>query len=324
MQKYAIVLGGLETGYMRKLALYFKGRLDMRVQVEISEKSEPWLDVCDSEEKIWVGSKEFIRAVQEHTQSQQVIILGEEDIETENQIFRYQSCEKIYRGILAKSQRMQRFPSAAESGKIQNRLVVTTDGSAGELLAFSMICAQVLGKNARVLYVNLSECCGMEELFCLERDRDLSDLFLEMRRGKEIHPEAFIRTLEYADYLMPVSNPMILHEINEEDMEHFLELLNQLNGYEWIVFALGNTLCGCEKICAVASRIFHLSGNGMLHACERNAWMTFLYQCLGNRQLEIEQIAMMDMPVENCGRNLIDDWLEGVPGQIVERYLGKR
>lgn len=334
MRNYSIVLGGLESSYMRKLALYLKNRLDVQVQVEISKEEEPQIEKENILSKIWVGSEAFIQYLRDSAQCQNLIVLTEEDEEDETHVFKYQSCEKLYRGIWMRCRKMLHFSDFKATGKKQRWLVLTTDSSVGILLAFSAVCAQILGEKAKVLYVNLSECCGMEELFSLEHDLDLSDLFLELRKGKVLHPEAYTGRMEQADYLMPVGNPMILHEINTGDMNRFLNFIRSADRYDWVVFAVGNTLCGCEQIFAAAERIFHLSGNGIANACVRNAWLHFIRQCRepeareigqnpGMEARGIEQISEMEVRGDSCGLHLIYEWLEGTLGRMARKYLEK-
>lgn len=324
MRHCSIVLGGLESGYMKKLALYLKERLALQVQVGILKDEEPQADKDDAISKIWVGSESFIRYLRDFTQCRNLIILTEDEEEDETHVFQYQSCEKLYRSIWMRCQRMLHFPDAGIVGKKQHWLVVTTDSSVGALLAFSMVCAQILGEKANVLYVNLSECCGMEELFSLEHDLDLSDLFLELRKEKDVHLEKYAGRMEQADYLMPMSNPTILHETDDEDMKRFLHMIHSSTRYEWIVFAVGNTLCGCEQIFVSAERIFHLSGNGIANSCVRNAWLRFIHQCQNEEGAEIEQIPVAEAGGDSCGSHLIYEWMEGMPGKMARKYLEKR
>lgn len=324
MRNCSIVFGGLESGYMKKLALYMKERLALQVQIGICEEGELQIGQSDAASKIWVGSESFIRYLKDSAGCRNLIVLTEEDEEDENHVFLYQSCEKLYRGIWMRCRQMIPFSDSGLSRKKQHWLVVTTDSSAGALLAFSMVCAQILGRKANVLYVNLSECCGMEELFSLEHDMDLGDLFLELRKGKELHLEAYTGRLEQADYLLPMGNPMILHEINAEDMSRFLHIIRKNSRYEWIVFAVGNTLCGCEEIFASAERNFHLTGDGLVSFCGKNAWMHFIRQCQSTEETEIEQVPLMEITGDSCGSHLLYEWEEGPIGRLAGKYLEKR
>ena len=83
MPNYSIVLGGLESSYMRKLALYLKERLTMQVQVEISKEEEPQVGEENIMSKIWVVSESFIQHLQNPAQGQNLIVLTEEDEEDE-------------------------------------------------------------------------------------------------------------------------------------------------------------------------------------------------------------------------------------------------
>lgn len=322
MQIYAIVLGGLESSYMRKLALCLKTRMPVWVQVQITEKEQMQPDFAHDVSKMWIGSEEFIRSLSGSDLCKNAIILSEDEMEDESHIFRYQSCEKLYRGIWRRCRQAYHLLSAGNAGRRQKWLVVTTDGSVGDLLAFSMTCAQILGERERVLYVNLSECCGMEEVFSLERDVDLEELFLELQRSQEMQIENFCGRIGNTDYLMPATNPMILHEIRAEDMERFLNIIQNAPQYKSIVFAMGNTLCGCDRIFAMAERIFHLTGRGAVNNCVKNMWMGFIRQCRQEQEDKmIELIPAPDTFEGSTGFQLIDEWTDGEWGRIARKYL---
>lgn len=319
MQNYAIVLGGLERVYMKKLALYLKERMEAHVRVEILENWELQTEYGEKN-SVWVGSANFIECFREKAGIRKYIILSEENEEDETHLFPYQSREKLYRGIRARCCQVQDLSIEKSRGNNQEWIAVTTDGPTGALLAFSVICAQILGKEFRVLYVNLSECCGMEELFSLEWNPDLCDLFLELRKGEKIRLDPYIGKLEQTDYLMPVQNPMILHEVNEEDMKRFLGVICG-SGYERVVFAVGNTFCGCDRIFASASKILHLTKNGIANECAKNAWKQFIARCRPDDSVKTEEVPIPEITGQSTGLHLIDEWLEGTMGRMAERYL---
>ena len=144
---------------------------------------------------------------------------------------------------------------------------------------------------------------------------------ITMRPKKQEKPLVAYLSEEELSVLLKQPNPMILHEVDAEDMKRFLDLVRSADRYEWVVFAVGNTLCGCEQIFVSAERIFHLSGNGIANSSVRNAWLHFIRQCQGMKEQEIEQIPAMEICGDSYGSHLIYEWLEGAPGRLARKYL---
>ena len=272
---------------------------------------------------MWVGSEEFIRQVQEKNgDTKYLIVLEEEETDSEIGIFRYQSCEKIYRSIFARCIKWGIYPQAGAKERRQRWLTITGKSSPGKLLAFSVVCAQLLARKERVLYVNLSACCGMPQLFGLEQDLDLSDLFLALRKEAEISVETFAGRLEETDYIFPVENPMILQEIEEKDMRKLLEVLGGARQYDRIVFALTDAVRGCELLLNASDRVLHVTEFGLLSECICAPWMHFLNQCREMEQKSAaEPVVVFDIPADSRGPHLISDWLEGPLGVLAEKIL---
>lgn len=323
MRNDVIVLGGLEGGYMKKLALYMKNRLNTRISVWIWEDEEADLKIDDKEHTILIGSEEFVHGIGLQAGGKYLIVLTDEETDEEAHVYRFQSCGDIYRDLCICCQKLGALGVSAAKRRRQNWLTVTTDGTTGTLLAFSVTCAQILGIRERVLYVNLCECSGMKQLLGLEQNIDLGDLILELRKGKTVRPEIFAGRLEQSDYLLPPDNPMILHELQPEDLYRFLEMIQKSDNYDWVVFALGNAVCGCERLIASSGRIMHLSAGGAVNACVKQAWMDFLKQCIGEKPVQIEQIAVPQIEADCCGFHLIGEWTQGSLGRTVRLCLEK-
>ncbi len=316
MQDYTVILGGFEDVYMKKLALYLSGRMGDHARIGIAGSSVPET----GGDTVWVGSKEFIDSVRAQSKEECCILLTE-DPGDETAIYRYQSCEKLYHQIVRRCRQIHGEPEERLPGERQRWIVLTTDGSAASLLAFSLTCAQILGERGKVLYLNLSECSGMSELFLLEAGEDLSDLASALRKEEQVCLEAFVRQLEQTDYIMPPANPMILHELRCSDIDRLIQTVRQREEYDFVVCALGNSCCGCERIFRMARRIFHITQKDYLHACSQREWMEFISLCRGPGEVPVESLCLPKITVENSGIHLIHIWKEGTLGQLARIYL---
>ncbi len=319
MQEPAIVIGGLEPLYMQKLAIYLSSRLSGEIQVGITE--DPGDGLLEDRMTIWIGSKNFIESVRRGKETPSCIVLTEENEEDPSGICRYQSCEKLYQKIMYRYREVFGLGVQSASDVNQEWIVFTTDRPASSLLAFSMTCAQILGEKRGVLYLNLSECSGMEELFLLENGTDLTDLAVELRKEKEVCLDAYVRRLEQFDYVMPPANPMILHELCGQEIRRLIQTVKKQRKYDCVVAAIGTCCRGCELIFQTAARIFHLTGRGYLPACSGREWLRFIRLCPGSKEVPAEQICLPQIPAEQGGIHLLHEWTEGPVGQLARKYL---
>ncbi len=319
MQIHTMMLGGLEPSYMRKLALYLNSRLGEQVRVGIAENPHTCEDVV--KDVAWVGSERFLEEVKGMKEGSRCILLSESE-DVEGGVCRYQSCEKLYQRIAFLYRQMEGI--VAEAVAVKERwFVFTTDKAVSVLMAFSMVCAQILGERAGVLYLNFSECSGMSQVFLLEEGTDLADLLMELRDNGSPGLDACVRRVAQVDYVLPPSNPMILHEIRGgEDILRLIRAVEQSASYQYVMVALGTSCCGSEQFFRRAFRIFHLTGGSGFAECSRQEWQSFIRLCLGERQIPVEQIVLPEVEAESWGEHLIHEWTEGDLGRIARRYLG--
>ena len=187
VRDYNLVLGGLDTGYMKKLTLYIQNRLKHRVHVEIVGDPQQKITEDDPERTLWIGSQEFFDLQRDRIPQEKRLILWEEAVEDETHLCRYQPVEKLYQGIFQRFRKSGIKTKVLDTDREQDWITFLADTSASDLLAFSLTCAGILGRTYRVLYVCFSECCGMQKLLETEQVQlpDLSDLILALRRGSE-------------------------------------------------------------------------------------------------------------------------------------------
>ena len=320
MQNRIFAVGGLEDAYMRKFALYLSKRMGDGSRVGIVDDLHQ-IEMWDSE-TIWIGSENFISQVRICREDASCIILSEEETPEEDRIFRYQSCEKICQKILFLAGRGGRsFAQGAESR--QKWVVLTADCTASQLLAFSVTLAGLLHAKGRVLYLNLSECSGMGELFLMEPGTDFSDLILGLRGEDTVTLEPFVRRLEQMDCILPPENAMILHEIRGTDMEKLIQVIQQEEQYVYVVVAAGCSCCGFDLLLRRACRVFHLTREGESFPETQRAWIRMIGRCLEDQKDSVIRVSVPEVLAGSEGIHLLYEWAEGPLGQLAASCLEK-
>ncbi|MCD8230685.1 MAG: hypothetical protein LUD14_02470 [Clostridiales bacterium] len=320
MQGNTVLLGGFEPSYMKKLALYLTARMGGQVQVGIVDELQS--ESVKDQEAVWIGSERFLEEVRAGEKALRCILLTEEEGE-DGGICRYQSCEKLYQRIMFFYRQMEGVPIASVNTAGPKWVVLTTDQSVSQLLAFSTVCAQILSETAEVLYLNFSECCGMRDVFLLEDDgTDLADLAVELAGDGPVCLDTVTRRLERINYILPTANPMILHEIRAQDISRLIQAVEQSGKYQYVVAAVGTSCCGCDQFFLRASQMFHLTGEGALAACSRQEWEEFIRLCRGGGEVSVREVRLPFIEMENRGIHLLQEWADGEIGQLARKYLG--
>lgn len=268
-----------------------------------------------------IGSEAFVRYLQEQKRAEQTLILTEDGQEDETHIFRYQSCSCLYRKLSARGALSTR-DAAVRAGKKQCRYVIAGCCGAGELAAFSTLCAWTLAREERVLYLDLAECSGWQELFGVgQPEADISDLIFALRREEAVVLDDFTSRLDSFDFIFPTENPMILHEITAEDMQTFLNRVLRESDYTATVFSLGTMVRGCEYLLSGADQVIYLTGASPAGKASAAAGRRFLDRCLGNNGKEVTESLLPNLPEGEMGVHLLYEWSASPAGRLAVRLM---
>ncbi|WP_370808526.1 hypothetical protein [Eubacterium ramulus] len=352
MQNPVVVIGGLEKSYMQKLALYLNTRIGKDGYVELLEGSDRQMDLLGSSgkqmellessgrqidsvredmrlqnvrhqrEKHWelaVGSEAFVVALQEAGQAEQILILTDTEEEDETHISQYQARSVLFQKIIARYQSIASVGMQMAAVKKQH-WIVCTGGNRGSLMAVSALCAWILARRQRVLYVEFSENSGLVSVFQLEYGTaDMSDLFLQLRKNMGTSLELFTGQLDGMDYIRPPENAMILYEIREEDLQAFLRQLSAEGRYDAVVFSVGSMICGCQLIFSQAERILQISGGDLCSRCAAGEEVAFLKKCCSEEK--VIKLVVSGFSGDLPGVHLLHEWSESEMGQRLRQIL---
>lgn len=175
-------------------------------------------------------------------------------------VFRYQQGAEILRQIFhIYGQNAQKDISCWHQTDELKMDAVYAPGGHELQIPFSIAYASLCGKQAKTLYLNLSEFSGMVPLFGEKEGENISDLVYGIRQKKDRFPYFLQSVLHHAenfDYIQPSGNPKDLFEIQEEDLIDLLSLLTDQTDYQYIIWNIGilNQLAG--QILKYCNRIF--------------------------------------------------------------------
>lgn len=161
-------------------------------------------------------------------------------------IFKYQSAQKILREITAYCVGVCGVGPEQKGNSKGTRIlgIYSPVGRCGKT-TLALALAQVLGKEGRVLYVNLEEYSGLTEDVLKGNGTNLSEIMYLFRRGVVDLPEKINEAAMQVGnfyYITPMPYPEDVAEVLTEEWRNFIQFLAAQMSWDYIVVDLGNLL----------------------------------------------------------------------------------
>ena len=124
---------------------------------------------------------------------------------------------------------------------------------------FALTLAQILGREKSVLYLNLEEYSGFEELMGRGFAHNLSDLLYYVRQDNQnlIHKmNSMVQSINNLDYVPPVQTPADIRSAAWKDWERLLQMISTESSYEVIVLDIGNGIDENFQLLDLCKRIY--------------------------------------------------------------------
>ncbi len=202
----------------------------------------------------------------------------EEQTSRFSMMFRYQPMEAILHEVWVLAAANKR---ETEKWMIPGRLEVIgvcSPMSHEMQMPFSVVLAKILAEGRRVIYVNLMEHSGMQELFGLPDGYDMGDIWIRLRNRK-LTPETFRQCVYEAGemyYILPFENPEDLQEVSDAECKEFLTFLEEQTEFEVIVLDMGGGLAHAAGLLGYCTSIYCLTKTGFYYQCRLNSFTDYL------------------------------------------------
>ena len=182
-----------------------------------------------------------------------VIILSEgvhpPELDQYPSVYKYQSSSDVLREVMAcyGAEKKTRSDQLAVLKKTTEILGVFSPLGRCLKTSFALTLGQILAKDKAVLYLNLEEYSGFEELMGRGFDHNLSDLLYYVRQDNQnllYKMNSMIQTVNNLDYIPPVQMPADIRTTAWQDWERLLQMIMLDSSYEVIVLDIG---CGIDE-----------------------------------------------------------------------------
>lgn len=254
---------------------------------------------------------------------------GKEDFLSEEyeRIDKYQSSKEIIRQIRSIYGKVREdMPEERRFGKQTEWIgVYSPIGRCGKT-SFSLCAAKILSEKHRVLYLNMEDYSGLEEvdLPVDEADfKDISDFIYYMKQSEEKvlqYLRETVKTWEGFSFIYPVFLPGHIGEIGIEEWRQFLNILEKTKEYDVVVIDLGNRVENPAEILNLCGKVYMPVLQDEMSVKKKGQFERFLKQADYERLPE--KIRTIRIPEEN-GNVWTREYLKKLVEERAGRYVRK-
>lgn len=127
---------------------------------------------------------------------------------------------------------------------------------------FALTAAQLLAKRHKTLYLNFEAFAGNQEMLADLQTRDLADLlyFLNAEKDKfSLRLQSMVRKIGALDYVPPMKSGQNLLGISTKEWVIFMQKLQELGEYEFVVMDLSECMQGLFEILRICRRVYTIT-----------------------------------------------------------------
>ena len=304
MKKNIFAVCDLEVEYAFNFMDYLNQKRNLPFEIQVFTTAESLVAYGKENhiELLLISDKAMQREVRELGIGK-IIILSEgvhpPELDQYSSVYKYQSSSDVIREVMAcygeeKSLNPVDFPAMKK-----NMDIIGVFSPLGRCLktSFALALGQILAKERAVLYLNLEEYSGFEELFGKKFSANLSDLFYYVRQGNEnlIHRmNGMIQSVNNLDFVPPVRTPSDIQTVCWEDWERLLQAITLQSSYEVLILDIGGGADGNFQLLELCNRIYMPVLNDTMSACKITQFENLLR--IWNKEKILEKTEKLHLP----------------------------
>ncbi|SDB37198.1 hypothetical protein SAMN02910298_01796 [Pseudobutyrivibrio sp. YE44] len=245
------------------------------------------------------------------------ILCEESENLTENQIYKYQSVDKIVDEI-KELREIGIAKASIKKSNVNSKLVGVYSPTSHELqLPFAMALGQAYRTGGRVLFIDLEELSVMPNLIGNGSRRNLMDLLYDINTSENVDLSQYLRTFMGFDYIEPFLNPNEIGEIDAETWNKFFEMLAK-SSYDVVVVLFGRAINGFTNHLQQLNKLYVLGRSGDYFRKGQELFLDYLSRI--EAEVEVEDVTL-PMSAGNLmdGTYQIEELLQGNLGVFVRK-----
>lgn len=307
MKKQIFAICDPEAEYARNFMEYLNRKKSLPFEVQAFTGTEKLLAFARENriELLLIASEAMCREVRELDVGK-IIILTEgvclPELEAYAGVYKYQSSAQVVREVMAcYGEEKAVFPAASPVLK-KTTEILGVYSPLGRCLktSFALTLGQVIGKEKPVLYLNLEEYSGFEELFGRSFSGTLSDLLYFSRQGEQnlaARLNSIVQTVGGLDFIPPVQSPADIRGTLWQDWQSLIQKIVLHSSYEVLILDFGNGTDEVFRFLDLCQRIYMPVRSDRISCCKITQFENLL-RALDYPQI-LTRLVKMKLPFHN-------------------------
>ncbi|MEQ2371045.1 hypothetical protein WMO28_08825 [Blautia sp. CLA-JM-H16] len=304
MKKNIFAVCDLEVDYAFNFMDYLNQKKNLPFEIQAFTTAESLIAYGKENhiELLLISDKAMRREVRELGIGK-IIILSEgvhpPELDQYSSVYKYQSSSDVIREVMAcygeeKALNPVDFPALKKTMDI-----IGVYSPLGRCLktSFALALGQILAKERAVLYLNLEEYSGFEELLGKKFPTNLSDLFYYVRQGNEnlIHRmNGMIQTVNNLDFIPPVRTPSDIRTVSWKDWEQLLQEITLHSSYEVLILDIGSGVDEDFQLLELCGKIYMPVLKDAVSVCKMTQFENLLR--IWNKDTILEKTEKLHLP----------------------------
>lgn len=333
MSALLLILYDAEETYAKSLAAGLKYYLQGQAGIRLVKNREELISSSDfTEDTVLLSGDLSLFELKKLNSDLKFCYLASEEYETvsDNEVrwdyylYKYQSVQAIARAVISRFGPQNRVYQR-KSDEMEEWYGIVSAAHHEMMIPYSLAMASILAEQKKVMWVGLAEFCGISGLLGLEHMYDTGDLFGRLRAGfaTEDEQRQSVIWVENLGILEPPENPMILYELQENDL---LSLTRYIRGYrqvDAVVWLVGNLFPGSVWLLNQCRRIFSLEKGDVCSRCLNQEFRTFLERLNQQEVVSYETVTAPSLLSMEPGLHLLQQWANSSMGGEIRKRFGK-
>lgn len=268
MEKPILAIFDSEEKYTYGLTEFFSSKSNLPFQIHVfTEKDKFFLYSQKGEIEYLLISETMFQREVETLAIPHVIILSESREcldQSLPHIYKYQSCEMIYKELLAY------YSSCAKEGwkKVRDNpcemkiIGIYTPIGRSLQTTFSLTLGQLLARESKVLYLNFEQYSGFSALLKRDFQNDVSDLMYYFQCTKEkfsFRLESMVETVNGLDFIPPVEIYQNLMGIQGQQWMELFHELGKNSEYDFLLLDLSDGIMDLWEILRGCTEVYTIT-----------------------------------------------------------------
>lgn len=331
MQKNILAICDMEESYACNFVEYINHKRSLPFEVQAFTNVDKLGEFCRySHVEILLISDRAMTAEVKNLDIGKVIILSEgiyvPELEQYPSVYKYQSSDMVIREVMNcyGVENIAVVPGSITKRATEIIGIYSPVGRAAKT-SFALTLGQILARERAVLYLNLEEYSGFEQLLGCRYERTIGDLIYYIRQGSPnlfYKMSSMVQSVNNLDYLPPSLSPM---DIQNTSYEEWMILLNEIiknSSYETIILDLGDGVSDLYTLLNECTKVYMPIRNDVMSSSKVQHFEHLL--TMGNYEDMLRKIRKIKLPyhhVQKRGKAYMDELMWSEMGDYVKELI---